>query len=167
MRKLLLLTLISAPLFLAQSAYAVCPICTVAVGAGVGLSRWLGIDDTITGLWIGGLVISLAMWTIAWFKRKNIRFIGESLAVFLGYYALIVIPLYFMGIIGHPLNRFLGLDKLIWGIVFGSIAFYLGAQWYNYLKKQNHGHAQFPFQKVVMPIAPLIVLSIIFYFLTK
>ncbi len=38
----------------ANSAQAICPICTIAVGAGVGFSRYLGIDDTIAGLWIGG-----------------------------------------------------------------------------------------------------------------
>ena len=36
-------------------AHAVCPVCTVAVGAGLGLAEWLGIDDSISGLWIGAL----------------------------------------------------------------------------------------------------------------
>jgi hypothetical protein len=29
---------------------AQCPVCTVAIGVGVGLCRYLGIDDLITGL---------------------------------------------------------------------------------------------------------------------
>lgn len=148
---------------------AVCPLCTVAVGAGVGFSRWLGIDDTITGLWIGGLLVSLITWTEGWLEKKNIRFKGRTVLIILAYYALVVIPFYYSGIIGHPLNTlcFCHLDKLLFGIIAGSIAFWCGASWYYYLKEKNKGHAYFPFQKVLMPILPLIILSLLYYFLTK
>ena len=56
------------------SSYAICPLCTIAVGAGVGLAQWLGVDDTATGIWIGGLTVSLIGWTIYWFDGKNIAF---------------------------------------------------------------------------------------------
>jgi len=151
-------------------ALAVCPICTVAVGAGVGLSRWLGIDDSITGLWIGGLIVSMITWTISWLDKKNIRFRGRIIAVVFAYYLLIVVPLYFMGIMGNPINTLCAcgvVDKLLLGIIVGSFGFWCGASWYYYLKEKNQGRAYFPFQKVVMPVSPLIILSIIFYFLTK
>ncbi len=153
-------------LFITQ-AQAICPICTIAVGAGIGLAQWFGIDDTITGMWIGGLTISLIVWTISWFNKKNIHFHGRKILIFLGYYLIIIVPLYFQGIIGHALNKIWGYDKLLFGIVVGSIAFSAGAITYQCLKNKNQGHAYFPFQKVVMPIAPLIILSIIFYFITK
>ena len=35
------------------------------------------------------------------------------------------------------------------------------------IKKENKGKAQFPFQKVVMPVGFLAFFSVIFYFLTK
>jgi len=60
-----------------------------------------------------------------------------------------------------------GVDKLLIGIIVGSFGFWFGAEWYFDLKKKNGGHAHFPFQKVVMPISSLIIMSIIFYFLTK
>jgi len=163
------LFLFAISFFFAKKALAVCPICTIAVAAGVGLSRWLGIDDTITGLWIGGLTVSMITWTESWLEKKNIRFKGRIFVNVLAYYALIVIPLYYSGIIGNPLNtlRACGLDKLLFGIIVGSIAFWFGASWYFYLKEKNNGYAYFPFQKVVMPISPLIILSIIFYFLIK
>ncbi len=159
--------IITAPFLFVCSAQAVCPICTVAVGAGVGLSRWLGIDDTITGLWIGGLTVSIIMWTIDWLDRKNIYFRERKTIIAVVYYLLIVAPLYWMDIVGHPFNKIWGIDKLLLGIVFGSIVFWFGAGWYSYLKEKNNGHAHFPFQKVVMPVSPLIILSFIFYFLTK
>ncbi|MDD3735141.1 MAG: hypothetical protein PHO31_01550 [Candidatus Pacebacteria bacterium] len=171
MRKILtfLFLFLTFGFIFANKVLAVCPLCTIAVGAGVGLSRWLGIDDSITGLWIGGLIVSLIFWTDNWLEKKNIRFKGKALVVIIIYYALVIIPLYTTGIIGYPFNTlcFCHLDKLLFGIIMGSIAFWCGSTWYFYMKEKNNGHAYFPFQKVVMPILPLVILSIIYYFLTK
>ncbi|MBU0456022.1 MAG: hypothetical protein ABIH77_04870 [Pseudomonadota bacterium] len=153
-------------LILSAKAFAVCPVCTIFVGAGIGLSHWLGIDDSVTGLWIGGFIVSLIIWTVAWFDKKNIRFKGRKILITLLYYASVVVPLYTSGIIGHPLNKLWGIDKLVLGILLGSIAFSLGALGHQMLKARNNNHAFFPFQKVVMPILPLLVLSVFFYFLT-
>ncbi len=171
MKKLSFYFLLLVSLFLAKKTLAVCPLCTVAVGAGVGFSRWLGIDDTITGLWLGGLIVSVIIWTENWLEKRNVRFRGRILINILVYYTLVIVPLYYSGIMGHSLNKlcFCGLkfDRLLFGIIAGSIAFWFGASWYPYLKAKNQGKAYFPFQKVIMPVLPLIVLSIIYYFLTK
>jgi hypothetical protein len=166
---ILILSILAIGFLFTKKALAVCPICTIAVSAGMGLSRWLGIDDSITGLWIGGLTVSMIIWTESWLDKKNINFKGRIYANIAGYYALIIIPLYYSKIIGSPLNTLCacGLDKLLFGIIFGSVAFWFGASWYFYLKEKNDGHAYFPFQKVVMPISPLIIFSLVFYFLTK
>ena len=99
--------------------------------------------------------------------NKNILFKEGKILTVLMYYAIIVIPLYWTGIIGHPFNKMWGIDKLLLGIIFGSVSFFLGGIWYYQIKAKNGGHAYFPFQKVVMPVSPLIILSFIFYFLTK
>jgi hypothetical protein len=156
-------------LIFTKKALAVCPLCTIAVGSGLGFFQYLGIDDTISGLWIGGLIVSTIIWTESWLEKKNIRFKGRLFLDILAYYALIVIPLYYSGIIGNPINTlcFCDLDKLLFGIIAGSISFWFGASLYLHLKEKNNGKAYFPFQKVVMPISPLIILSILFYFLIK
>jgi hypothetical protein len=161
------LSALAGCLFAAGSAYAVCPICTIAVGAGLGLSRWLGIDDAITGIWIGGLVVSMIAWTESLLDAHNVRVKGRAYLTTLAYLAFTILPLYWTGIIGDPQNAAgpYGLDKLLWGIVAGAAAFWCGASWYFYLKERNGGHAHFPFQKVVMPIAPLLVLTLVFHFL--
>lgn len=166
MKKVLIL-IFSMALFSAKSAFAVCPVCTVAVGAGIGLSRWLGIDDTITGLWIGGLTVSLIMWTINWFNKKNIVFKFRKIITSAGYYLIIVAPLYWMGIMGHSYNKIWGIDKLLLGIIIGSVLFLNSSLWYQSLKKKNGDRAYFPFQKVAMPVGFLAVFSVIFYFITK
>lgn len=154
---------------LAQKALAVCPICTIAAAGGVGLSRYLGIDDSITGLWLGGVTVSFIMWTENWLNKKNIHFKGRLIADILFYMLLIIVPLYYSGIIGHPQNAlsFMGIDKLMLGVIVGASAFFCGGSWYEYLKEKNGGHSYFPFQKVVMPILPLIITSLIFYMLIK
>lgn len=148
------------------SAQAVCPVCTIAVAGGVGFSRWLGIDDTITGLWIGGLIVSFIFWTINWLNKKNIRFFGRKIIITVAYYLLTILPLYYTNIMGHHLNKIWGIDKLLFGITIGSIAFLAGALTYQKVKEKR-GKAHFHFQKVLMPIAPLIILSLVFYFLMK
>ncbi|HNX10544.1 MAG TPA: hypothetical protein PKI61_00105 [bacterium] len=163
------LIFIAASFFLlsAKSVLAFCPVCTVAVGAGVGLSRYFGIDDTITGLWVGGLLVSVSFWTIDWLRKKKVQSPWWALLVFLFYYGTVIIPMYYMEIVGHPFNRFWGMDKLILGLIIGSIVFYLTGAWYHFLKKKNGGRAYFPLQKVVMPVSSLIIFSVFFYFLTR
>lgn len=158
-------TLLAA--LIAKPAAAVCPVCTIAVASGVGFSRYLGIDDTITGLWIGGLTVSMIAWTIDWLKRKNIRFFGRNWLVILAYIAMIMAPLYFYGMLNNGASCICGVNKLLLGLINGATGFWAGAEWYNYLKINNGNKAYFPFQKVVMPIAPLIILSLVFYWLIK
>lgn len=83
-----------------------------------------------------------------------------------------IIPLYFAGILGNSKNSLLCfcnlyLDKLILGIIVGSFGFLFVTSLYNFLKEKNNERAYFPYQKVVMPVLLLIILSILFYFLTK
>ena len=149
----------------ATSAKAFCPICTVAVAGGVGLSRWLGIDDTITGLWVGGFLLSSVMWANSWLQRKGVKIFGYKVITFVAFYGLTAIPLYKYEIIGHPQNIFWGVDKLVLGILLGSAGFYLGARAYDMIKKKR-GRSHFHFQKIAMSLFPLLALSIAFYFIT-
>ncbi len=148
-------------------AHAICPVCTVAVGFGIGLSRWLGIDDTISGIWVGALAVSISAWSINVLRKRNIKFFGMPFVTYVVWYAMIIIPLWYYDIIGHPLNSIWGIDKLIIGIIAGTIVFALAVFLYEYLKKKNNGRAHFPFQKVVIPIVVLGITSGIFYFITR
>jgi hypothetical protein len=154
-------------LFLAFPARAVCPVCTFAVGAGVGFSRYLGIEDTITGVWIGGLIMSVSFWTVSWFEKKNWRYKFRRLSIIAAYYLLVVAPLFWTGFIGHATNKLCGVDKLLLGIVLGSVGFSLGVYANKKLKEKNNDRVHFPFQKVVLSIAPLLILSLVFYIISK
>ena len=154
----------------ALPVYAICPLCIVAIGAGLGLSEYLGIDDTIAGLWIGGFLIATSIWTIQWFNQKNWSFGSKKIRdilTFILFYGLTIWPLWEKGFIGHPAHVLWGIDKLILGMAIGTFAFIGATTWYKDIKKQNGGHAQFPFQKIVMPVGTLFLLSLIFYFITS
>jgi len=154
----------------ALPAKAVCPVCVVAVGAGLSLSEYLGIDDTIAGVWIGGLLVSVAAWTVSWFNKKNWNFgsrLWRNILTFVIYYVLTFWPLWAQGLVGSPANTLWGLDKILLGTAAGTIGFTIATLWYNNLKKRHGGHAYFPYQKVAMPFGALLLLSLAFYFATK
>lgn len=144
-----------------------CTVCTVAIIGGLGLSRWLKVDDTVSGVWIGAFLVTIIYYTIEFFRLKKINFWGRDFLISLSYYALAFIPLYTGKIIGHPLNRIWGIDKFIVGAFCGSIFFILAVMLYSWLKKKNAGHAHFPMEKVIIPIISLIIVSAGFYFLTR
>jgi hypothetical protein len=153
-------------IFIAGAANAqVCPVCVVAIGAGLGLSRWFGIDDLVSSVWIGAFMIAVISWTLSFMKKKKWDFQDDGIVVTLAYLVLTFVPLYYAGIIGHPLNRIFGMDKIIFGSIIGVIVLYIG-HWMNlYLKKINGGKVFFPYQRVVLPVVFLILASLIIYLL--
>jgi len=163
MNKKILFFFLVLGVFFAGSALAQCPVCTIAVGAGVGLCRYFGIDDTISGTWIGGLLVSLILWTINWLNKKNIHFLFRKILVAIFYYAVTIIPLYAAGIMGNAGNKLFGVDKLLLGMIVGSIAFVLSVWFNNFLKRKNQGKVYFPFQKVVIPLLFLAITSLLFW----
>ena len=149
----------------AKPAMAMCPVCTVAVGAGLGFSRYLGIDDTITGVWIGGLFASSTMWLIGWLEKKNIKIWWSKLLAYLGMYGLLALSFYFLDVVGHPTNQLWGIDKVVLGTVLGSLIFVGFAKLHLYLKKRNGDKVFFPFQKVIFTYGSLVLLTVVFYLL--
>ena len=54
------------------------------------------------------------------------------------------------------------LDPFLFSSLVGFIAFILSQKLYEFMKKKNGGHAHFPFEKVVLPVVILFLLSLIF-----
>ena len=143
----------------------VCPVCVVAIGAGLGLSRWIGIDDVVSSVWIGAFMVAIISWTLSYMKKKNWSFADDGIFVTLFYLVLTFIPLYYAGIMGHPLNRIWGLDKIIAGSIVGAMVLFLGNWLHLSLKKGNNNKSFFPYQRVVVPVVFLILASLIIYLL--
>lgn len=153
--------------FSIKEASAVCPVCTVAVAGGLGISRWLGIDDFISGLWIGGLALSITIWCWNYLKKKNKLSMFTGFLALLAVYAMTIYPLYLYNLVGIAGNTIWGIDKVISGVFSGTIIFWLGVFFHSVLKKKNKGKVYFPFQKVAVPFSFLLLASIAYYALCK
>lgn len=164
MKKILFLSLVSC--LLSLNALAVCPVCTVAVGAGLEGARLLGVDDVITGIWAGGLTLSMFFWTAGWLGRRGVKNVLLQIVLpFVLFYGLLA-SVYLMPGVVWMQHSLWGMDKFALGAVVGTVAFYLGARWYAKIKRENGGHAKFAFQKVVVPISFLLVATAIFAIIT-
>lgn len=148
-------------LTLTTEALAVCPVCTVAVGAGLGISRVLGIDDTVTSVWIGGLILSSSFWLIDWLKKKkpNLPINDYQLAIIFVMYLLVLLPLWFGKYIGRPTNAIWGIDKILFGTVIGSLAFLAGI-WLDKKIREIKSKQLFNYQKIVFPFVALVIISL-------
>lgn len=145
-----------------------CPVCTVTVAAGLGISRLLGIDDTVTSIWIGGFILSFTFVTLSWIDKKwpKLNINNWRLAFTALMYALVLVPLKLSGAIGIYKNKLWGVDKILLGTLIGSIAFIIGV-WADKYQRVKFRKIFFPFQKVAFPVLCLIISSLVFYFLTK
>lgn len=174
-KKYLLFIFIMSLLFTAHysifpsPAKAVCPICTVAVAGGLGLSRYFGIDDSVSGVWVGGLMVSLTLWLVDWLSKRNFKWLSNvntkivTTFSFLIWVLLTYPPLYWAGIIGHPFNTILGIDKLIFGSILGFVVFIIGVLSDKKVREIKGGQL-FNFQKVVFPVISLLIVSLVLYF---
>ena len=158
---ILLLTLIFP-----SPVHAVCPLCTIAVGAGVGISRWIGIDDTVTGLWIGGFILSSGLWMADWIKKKNWKIPSPEILSTLLMFAFVIPPLYWSKMIGISGNTLWGVDKMILGTFSGSALFLLSVWVDKLIRKSNQDKVYIYYQKVILPVLFLSLASFVFYLIT-
>jgi len=162
-----LLTLFIAGLAVPVSVQAQCPVCTVAVAAGVGMSRYLGIDDTVSGVWMGALTFITALWVVKWLESKKIWFWFRRPIIIIAMFVLTIWPLQSIGMIGNPLNTLWGIDRLLLGMLAGAVAFIVASFIDTLARITNHDKVLVPFQKVIFPVTILALTSGIFYVLTR
>ncbi len=152
-------------LFFVKSAMAnpACAVCTVAVGASLEIARSLGVDDSVVGVWAGAFLVLLGYWTIKWFDKKgwwvskwrnptilivSVAMIGFMYISELEYHSEVIGILY--------------LDPFLFSTLAGAVVMILSSDFYQWMKAKNGGHAHFPFEKVVVPVLALILLSVYF-----
>lgn len=165
MKKIMALALILVLAFPTQ-AQAVCPICTVAVAGGLGISRWLGIDDSVTGVWIGGLIFSSGLWLADWIGKRGWKVPFKEI-VSIGLFFLFVIPpLYVAKMVGVAGNTLWGIDKVVLGTVVGSLLFMFGVWLDTWLRTTNDGRVYVYYQKVIAPVFLLTLGSFVLYLIT-
>ncbi len=144
-----------------------CAVCTVAIAGGLGISRALGVDDAVIGVWLGSALLALSQWTAYFFEKKGIKNKIVKILSYISWYALII-PLYLGETpkIAYNFNKILGVDGFLLSIIMGSLTLFASVKLYRYMKEKN-GKPHFPFEKVALPVASLLAVSFIFFLITK
>ena len=150
-------------LLVAGKAFAnpACAVCTVAVGASLEIARRYGVDDAVVGVWAGAMLALLGYWLILWFEKKGWNFAGRNLLLM----ALSIGSIGFMytNMPYHP--KVIGvfyMDPLLFSTLVGALTFIYVSKFYQWMKARNGGHAHFTFEKVVLPVVALALLSVYF-----
>lgn len=153
-------------LLLPSATFAFCPVCLVATGLFTGIFRWLGVDDTIVGLWLGAFALSLSIFlnNVLFRKGKNVKFQLTLIAVAI--YILLAATLYFTGAF-IPDNNIFGINKIIFGIIFGSLLLAISPPADRLIRKQNQGRMFVSHQKVFVAVGIVLLFSFIFYIMIR
>lgn len=175
LNKKYLLLLLSFLLFAPISSFAfvplICDLCTVGVIAGLSISRYLWVDDSVIGVWVGACIVTLIVMTNTYLEKKKIRFFLRNIIISLTYIGFSFVSLYYADVIGIHRNTFLYstsifLDKILVSSIIGGVVLMTSSIVYQFLKSQNNNRAHFPFEKVAIPLISLIITSVIFYIIT-
>ena len=152
------LSLVSLPT--AALANPACPVCTIAIGASLEIARQLGVPDSVVGLWAGALLTLLGYWAIKFFDKKGWNFWGRN-ALLIGI-SVAMIGFIYLGQVPYSpvwICGVLHIDPVLFGAILGMILFILTEKLYDWMKAKNGGHAHFPFEKVVLPVVVLALVS--------
>ncbi len=158
MQKLLVALMVLIPMkVLANPA---CPVCTIAIGAGLDIARRLGVPDSVVGLWAGALLTLIGYWTLKFMDKKNWHFRGRDFIVVM--LSVAMIGFAYLGTVKYNPVSICGgfvMDPVLFGTICGALIFILISKLYEWMKTKNGGHAHFPFEKVVLPILALALAS--------
>lgn len=166
MKKLLVFLLVpGAYLLFPPVAYAHCPLCVAGAAVGLTLSRWIGVDDSITGLWLAALLGAISFWSYALLVRKikktNWLFLKPT--IYVAIFASTLWSFYKFNLVVR-MEKMYGLDKLTFGIIVGGVAFYL-IDVVNDLIIKIRGKSLFPYQRMIFSLVTILGLSVIDYIL--
>ena len=152
----LLLMLMYAMPVLANPA---CAVCTVGVVVGLEIARKLGVDDGVIAIWSGALLALIGYWTILWFDKKGWNFkFRNSILMLLSLSLIGGVYIKDLAYTPRPIAVFY-LDPFLFCALAGFLILIYSSVFYQWMKAKNGGHAHFPFEKVVLPIAMLALAS--------
>jgi hypothetical protein len=153
--------------FAATPVAAQCPICIVTVGGGMLIAKKLGVDDLLVSIWISALNTAISFWIASGMKEKALKpkFLHNPWIFSVLMLALTIAYFQFTDQIGHPANKLLGIDKVVFGQVLGMLVMFKGNFIYSFTKSKNSCKTLFPYAKVVFPVGLVLLTTIIFKFI--
>jgi len=150
-----------------------CPLCVVATAVGLSVARYYGVDDSVTGLWLGALAVSTAMWINIIVKNrmhkakvKPIPF--QNIIVFVAVVVATIVPFYYAGFFNGMPNMsdtLFGVNRLVIGTVIGGFITLISPSVSNFIKRRRN--AVFPYQTILLTLVLLTFLSLFFWYFTR
>lgn len=144
----------------AALANPACPVCTIAIGAALPLTRRIGVPDVVVGIWGGAFLAILGYWLIKFCDKRGWRWPGRN-ALILGLMVASIGFIYIGQVEYTPCQYFgiINIDPILLGTIMGAMLFIGSEKLYGRMRAKNNGHAHFPFEKVVLPVIVLAVAS--------
>lgn len=137
-----------------------CPLCVAGAAVGVSLARYFGVDDTITGIWIGALLGAMSFWFLNWLMTRDGPLQKYRVILKPGIYGLIwgsTLWSFYKFQLIIRMTQIFGFDKLTFGMIVGGIAFYV-------IDSVRIKH-YFNYQKIVISLGSVTILSLLMYIL--
>lgn len=144
---------------------AQCPVCIVTVGGGLLLAKKLGMDSLLTALWISGLNTALSFWFVSFIRKPKFLknpFIWTTI-MFISTYIYLVSTRQMY----HKNDTFIHVDKVLMGLIVGTLVWLLGIGVDKLIRKFNGGRILFSYQKVIIPLTLLVMATGIFAIFIK
>ncbi len=145
-----------------REALAHCPLCVAGAGVGLSLSRVLGIDDSITGVWMATFLGATGFWISNSIKKTYIPL--QKLIIYTLIFVTTILSFYRFGLINEHNGLIFNLPKLTFGMITGGVLLYLVDAANTAIKGKN-SKVLFPYQSIVLMLGSMVVLSIGIYIL--
>jgi H+/Cl- antiporter ClcA len=163
MKKLLLSFIILLSSTSKALANPACALCTIAVGASLEIARRWGVDDCVVGVWAGAMLALIGYWMIIWFDKKNWHFKGRDFILIASSVAMIG-AMYIKHMPYNPTNVLIfWIDPFLFSVILGALGLVYSSVFYQWMKARR-GRANYPFEKVILPVMALVLLSAVFYY---
>ncbi len=150
-----------------KAALAHCPLCVAGAGAGLTLSRLLGIDDSITGVWLAAFLGATAFWTYSALNKKiKLTEIKKKVLkplIYIAFFGLTIWSFYKFNLVVKHGDIF-GMHKLTFGMIVGGLVFYLVDIFDDFLIKRK-GKVFFPYQRIIVSLGSIFLTSVAIYVL--
>jgi len=136
------------------------PLCAIGIAGGLWLSRLLGINDMTLGIWIGALILAVSVQFNKFLIKRNKAFSLSFWLIFIGTWLLSFLPIWSK--LSGSYN-FCGVPRIVFGSFIGILTLFL-SDWLDniILKKFHRDKVYFPYQRVIIPLVALIIISAIF-----
>jgi len=136
------------------------PICAVGIASGLGISSWLGINDITLGLWMGALILSFSIQFNIFLNKKGKSFPFSFWAIFIGTYLLSFLPI-LINLDKYTSSIICDFPDVICGSILGILTLFLVDKANLFVIDKHNKKVYFYYQKVIIPIIGLIIVSMI------